>query len=232
MQTVKTDQNGWMPRLTRNYAECTYQFDGFLMMWLKSYWMTSMQKLTCVWIAKINHLSAKEIFVWLFSKVLGQNKSEISLPSWQSSDREPLSRADSCTPLRAGSCPVSIYRSPGYRTVTLSSLQPAQKWHKVNSTISNMRQQDLSGLTKEINCHFSDIYQVWTQWVSCNASDAFEHHINFAQDPLHSYFDECQKKEIHLLYLLHIIFISFFFFFHYLRSFEVNLVKQVAKKSY
>ena len=191
-----------------------------------------MQKLTCVWIAKINHLSAKEIFVWLFSKVLGQSKSEISLPSWQSSDREPLSRADSCTPLRVGSCPVSIYRSPGYRTVTLSSLQPAQKWHKVNSIISNMRQQDLAGLTKEINCHFSDIYQVGTQWVSCNVSNAFGHHINFAQDPLHSYFDECQKNEIHLLYLLHFIFISFFFFPLFEKFWSKSCKTSVEKKSY
>ena len=30
--------------------------------------------------------------------------------------------------------------------------------------------------------------------------------MNFAQDPLSSYFDECQKNEIHLLYL------------HYLRN--------------
>ena len=28
-----------------------------------------------------------------------------------------------------------------------------------------------------------------------------ECHVNFACDPLHSYFDECQKNEIHLLYL-------------------------------
>ena len=33
-----------------------------------------------------------------------------------------------------------------------------------------------------------------------------ERHVNFAQDILRSYFDECQKNEVHLLYL-HIFFI-------------------------
>ena len=38
-------------------------------------------------------------------------------------------------------------------------------------------------------------------------------HVNFARDPLHSYFDEYhdyQKHETHLLYL-HLIFTSFLF---------------------
>ena len=35
-------------------------------------------------------------------------------------------------------------------------------------------------------------------------------HINFAHDPLQSYFDECQKNEIYLLYL-HFIVTSFLF---------------------
>ena len=33
--------------------------------------------------------------------------------------------------------------------------------------------------------------------------------VNFARDLLRSYFDECQKNEIHLLYLL-FVFTSFF----------------------
>ena len=36
--------------------------------------------------------------------------------------------------------------------------------------------------------------EVWMQWAMCKVS-------NFAHDPLRSYFDECQKNEIHLLYL-------------------------------
>ena len=40
------------------------------------------------------------------------------------------------------------------------------------------------------------------------------HHINFAWDPLRSYFDECQKNEIYLLYLhftlyFYIIFVQY-----------------------
>ena len=35
-------------------------------------------------------------------------------------------------------------------------------------------------------------------------------HINFARDPLHSYFYEPQKNEIHLLYL-YFVFTSFLF---------------------
>ena len=36
------------------------------------------------------------------------------------------------------------------------------------------------------------------------------HHAIFARDPLRSYFDECQKNEIHLLYL-HFVFTSILF---------------------
>ena len=35
-------------------------------------------------------------------------------------------------------------------------------------------------------------------------------HVNFARDPLRSYFHEPQKSEIHLLYL-HFVFTSFLF---------------------
>ena len=45
-------------------------------------------------------------------------------------------------------------------------------------------------------------------------------HVNFAQDPLHEYIDECQKKK----------FVSFIYtlFLHYNRSFEVNLVLKIS----
>ena len=38
----------------------------------------------------------------------------------------------------------------------------------------------------------------------------FGRHVNFARDLLHSYFDEPQKNEIHLLYL-HFVFTSFLY---------------------
>ena len=34
MQTAKTDQTGWMPRLIRVFAWRTYHFVGFVMLWL------------------------------------------------------------------------------------------------------------------------------------------------------------------------------------------------------
>ena len=43
--------------------------------------------------------------------------------------------------------------------------------------------------------------------VSCKVKG---HHVNFAWDLLHSYYGECQKNEIHLLYL-HCVFTSFLF---------------------
>ena len=47
----------------------------------------------------------------------------------------------------------------------------------------------------------------------CKVSDARKHHINFARDPMHSYFDDCKKNIIYPLYLHLIItllsFISF-----------------------
>ena len=52
--------------------------------------------------------------------------------------------------------------------------------------------------------------QVWMQRVMCKVSDARRRHINFARDPLRSYFHEPQKNEIHLLYL-HFVFKSFLF---------------------
>ena len=48
--------------------------------------------------------------------------------------------------------------------------------------------------------------EVWTQQVTCKVSDD----LNFARDPLRSYFHEPQKNEIHLLYL-HFVFTSFLF---------------------
>ena len=56
--------------------------------------------------------------------------------------------------------------------------------------------------------HFSDIHQ------SMNAvgrmQSKWRPKVNFACDPLHSYFDECQKIYIHLLYL------------HYFRIISIN----------
>ena len=45
---------------------------------------------------------------------------------------------------------------------------------------------------------------------SMNAMGHVQSHVNFARDPLRSYFHEPQKNEIHLLYL-HFDFISFLF---------------------
>ena len=42
--------------------------------------------------------------------------------------------------------------------------------------------------------------EVWTQCASCKVTPE-ERHVNFAQDILRLYFDECQKNEDHLLYL-------------------------------
>ena len=40
------------------------------------------------------------------------------------------------------------------------------------------------------------------QGVPCKVSAALGRHVNFARDPLHSYFDEPQKKkEIHFFYI-------------------------------
>ena len=43
---------------------------------------------------------------------------------------------------------------------------------------------------------FPILVKVWTQWVACRVCD-----VNFVCDPLRSYCDDCQKNEIHLLYL-------------------------------
>ena len=51
--------------------------------------------------------------------------------------------------------------------------------------------------------------EVWMQRVTCKVAPE-EHHINFARDPLCSYFHEPQKNEIHLLYL-HFVFTSLLF---------------------
>ena len=55
-------------------------------------------------------------------------------------------------------------------------------------------------------------------------------HVNFAWDPLGSYFDEtkCQKNEIHLLYLP---FIFYIIIIHYLWSLNVNLGTYAVKKT-
>ena len=60
--------------------------------------------------------------------------------------------------------------------------------------------------------------EVWKQRVTCKVSEArrdplrsyFRRHINFARDPLLSYFHEPQKNETHLLYL-QFVFTSFLF---------------------
>ena len=52
--------------------------------------------------------------------------------------------------------------------------------------------------------------------------------MNFASDPLSSYFHEPQKNDIHLLYL-HFVLHGFV---HYLWNFDLNLAKKAAKKSY
>ena len=55
------------------------------------------------------------------------------------------------------------------------------------------------------------------------------HHDNFERDPLHTYFDKCQKNEIYLLYSH---FYWYIVFVHKLWNFTANLVKYVTKKSY
>ena len=51
--------------------------------------------------------------------------------------------------------------------------------------------------TKKINFIFLKFMKVWTQRVTCKVS----YRVNFARDPLRSYFHEPQKNEIHLLNL-------------------------------
>ena len=53
--------------------------------------------------------------------------------------------------------------------------------------------------------------EVWTQGVPCkvNMTPAPWRHVNFARDPLRSYFHEPQKNEIHHLYLYFVFFTSF-----------------------
>ena len=51
-------------------------------------------------------------------------------------------------------------------------------------------------------------------------------HVNFALDPLRSYFHEPQKNEIHLLYLDFVL-ISFFY---YLWNFYLNLANKRRRK--
>ena len=59
------------------------------------------------------------------------------------------------------------------------------------------------------------------QWVTCKVSDPEGCHVNFARDPLHSYFHEPQKNEIHLdIYTLFIHRFSFFF------NFDLNLANR------
>ena len=47
-------------------------------------------------------------------------------------------------------------------------------------------------------------------------------HVNFAQNSLHSYLDECQKNEIHLLYLNNLNYFCTIF-----SDFECNLKKDI-----
>ena len=52
--------------------------------------------------------------------------------------------------------------------------------------------------------------EVWTQRFTWKVSGPEGGHVNFARDPLRSYFHEPQKNKIHLLYL-HFVFTSFLF---------------------
>ena len=62
---------------------------------------------------------------------------------------------------------------------------------------------------------FLRFMEVWTQRVTCT--------VNFARDPLRSYFDEPQKNEIYLSYL-HFVFASI------LWNFDLNLANKRRRK--
>ena len=80
-------------------------------------------------------------------------------------------------------------------------VKPAgEQGHMHNISVSS--KPDHMGLfTLRNNFIFLRFMEVWTQQIICKVSDAW-------RDPLHSYFHEPQKNEIHLLYL-HFVFTLF-----------------------
>ena len=62
------------------------------------------------------------------------------------------------------------------------------------SSLNHLSLNVLSKYIWEIHFIFLTSIGVWMQWVACKGR-----HVNFARDPLRTYFDECHKNEIHIL---------------------------------
>ena len=96
----------------------------------------------------------------------------------------------------------SIWKGVGFGDVRPHLRTKTTPWLPNEVTIDALSQFDAIYLRNKF--HFSKVHG--TQRITCKVSDD----LNFARDPLRSYFHEPQKNEIHLLYL-HFIFTSFLF---------------------
>ena len=109
-----------------------------------------------------------------------------------------------------------------WNKIKISKINMKWKWHCNRSIFFLLASMNLKlvkqchQLTEDINFIFLRFIKVWMQWITCKVSDSWRSHAkwllkgitDFTCDLFHSYFDEPQKNEIHLLYL-HFVFTSF-----------------------